>query len=113
ARRGGPGIPWFEDAPDALRVALAAYERGDRAALSEVLKAARPRDGLTLWHLMTRASADRGAVCDRFAETVGLPEGVTREGMLRGDARMIDLCWNALGLENTGWWRGWERRWGG
>jgi hypothetical protein len=44
---------------------------------------------------------------------VKLPEGVSREGVLRQDPRMIDLCWNALGLENTGWWRGWERRWGG
>ena len=23
----------------------------------------------------------------------------------------LDRCWDALGLENTGWWRGGERRW--
>jgi hypothetical protein len=28
-----------------------------------------------------------------------------------GDAATLDLCWNALGLENTEWWRGWKRAW--
>ena len=77
-----------------------------------ILAAARPRDGLTLWHLLTRVPAqDRGAVFDRFAELVKLPPEVSRERVLRKDPEMIDLCWNALELQNTGWWRGWERNW--
>ena len=56
-------------------------------------------------------SGDRGAVFDRFRELVRVPDGVTREGVVRRDAAMIDQCWNALELENTGWWRGWERKW--
>jgi hypothetical protein len=32
--------------------------------------------------------------------------------VLRRDPHAIDLCWDALNLENTRWWRGWERRWG-
>jgi hypothetical protein len=65
-----------------------------------------------LWHLLTQVpERDRGAVFDRFRALVQVPEGVTREGVLRSDARMIDQCWNALELENTGWWRGWERKW--
>jgi ferric-dicitrate binding protein FerR (iron transport regulator) len=111
-RKSGPGIPYFEDAPAALRESVAAYEHGDRQALNAVLAAARPRDGLTLWHLLTQApEPDRGAVFDRFRALVPLPPGVTREGVVRRDAQMIDQCWNALELENTGWWRGWERRW--
>jgi len=55
--------------------------------------------------------ASRGAVFDRFAELVPLPPEAARAGALAGDARMIDLCWNALNLEKTEWWRGWERRW--
>jgi hypothetical protein len=51
-------------------------------------------------------------VFDRFAELVALPRGVRREDVLRRDPRAIDLCWDALNLENTQWWRGWERRWG-
>jgi len=27
------------------------------------------------------------------------------------DGATIDLCWNALDLQNTDWWRGWERDW--
>jgi len=112
-RRGsGPGIPYYEDAAEPFRRGLAALEYGDRAALTGVLADARPRDGLTLWHLLTRvAPADRGAVFDRFSQLVALPPEVTREAAVRGDPQTIDLCWNALSLEDTGWWRGWERAW--
>jgi hypothetical protein len=108
----GPGIPYYEDAPAALAQSVASFERGDATALDGILAAARPRDGLTLWHLLTRVAAkDRGQVFDRFAEVVKLPPEVSRERVLRKDPEMIDLCWDALDLENTGWWRGWERNW--
>jgi hypothetical protein len=111
-KRQGPGIPFYEDAPQPLQRALASFEQGDSAALGAILLKARPRDALTLWHLLTRVSRpDLGAVFDRFAELVPLPPDVTRAAVLRGDAHMIDLCWDALNLENTSWWRGWERRW--
>jgi len=111
-KRTGPGIPYYEDAPPALARSVASLERGDTSALDGVLAAARPRDGLTLWHLLTRVPAqDRAAVFDRFAALVKLPPEVSRERVLRKDPEMIDLCWNALELQNTGWWRGWERNW--
>jgi len=111
-RRAGPGIPYYADASPELRDALARFERGDQSSLEVVLSAARPRDGLTLWHLLTRvAPSDRGRVFDRFAQFETLPPEVTREAALKNDAHTLDLCWDALNLENTGWWRGWERRW--
>ena len=111
-KRQGPGIPYFEDAPEALRQSLGAFEAGDAGALTDVLQAARPRDGLTLWHLLTRvAPGDRARVYDRFAALVEVPSDVSRDGVLRLDAQMIDRCWDALVLENTEWWRGWERKW--
>ncbi len=111
-KRTGPGIPYYADSSDAFREALNDFERGDGAALSRILAAAKPRDGLTLWHLLTRVSErQREVVFDRFTQLVSLPPEVSRTGVLRKDAHSIDLCWNALGLENTGWWRGWERRW--
>ncbi|MGB7761650.1 MAG: hypothetical protein WBL61_17595 [Bryobacteraceae bacterium] len=110
-QRQGPGIPFYEDAPEAFTAALAAYESGNDAALPRVLAAARPRDGLTLWHLLARVpAAARGDVFDRFAELVGVPREL-RSSAVRGDAKALDLCWNALNLEETGWWRGWERPW--
>ena len=110
--REGPGIPFYEDAPERLRQALAGFERGDAGALERTLAAARPRDGLTLWHLLTRVPLrDRGVVFDRFTQLAAVPPEVSRNAVLRKDARAIDLCWNALNLENTGWWRGWERKW--
>jgi hypothetical protein len=111
-KRGGPGIPYFEDASDELRRGVERFERGDRSALAGLLAAARPHDGLTLWHLLTRVpEADRGMVFDRFREMVQLPAAVSRDSVVDRDPRAIDQCWNALDLQNTGWWRGWERKW--
>jgi hypothetical protein len=110
-KRGGPGIPFYEDAPTELTAALGRLEAGDAAAVAQLLAAARPRDGITLWHLLTRVpTARRAEVYDRFAELVAVPPGM-RSGVLAGDPAAIDRCWNALGLENTDWWRGWEREW--
>jgi hypothetical protein len=50
-------------------------------------------------------------VFERFAELLPVPARVTRKAVLRGDPHALDLCWNALNLENTSWWRGWERAW--
>ncbi len=64
----GPGIPAFADAPAALREALSRFEAGEAAALSELLaNIARPRDTLTLWHLLPRAADPaRAEVFDRL-----------------------------------------------
>lgn len=112
-RAQGPGIPFYEDAPEPLRRAVSTMEAGDPSrALDTVLQTARPRDALTLWHLLTRAPESRRAqVFDRFAQLVSLPPEVSRDAVLRLDRRSLDRCWDALNLENTEWWRGWERKW--
>jgi ferric-dicitrate binding protein FerR (iron transport regulator) len=111
-KHAGPGVPYYTDAPDALRAAVAAFDAGDRKAVAPILATARERDGLTIWHLLTRVeAADRGAVYDRLAELVPMLPGASREGVIRGETEAIDRCWDALGLENTAWWRGWERKW--
>jgi len=117
-RRGiGPGTPYYETAPEALSRALAVLDFGrdpaERdAALSAVLAAARGRDALSLWHLLSRVNGDaRGRVFDRLAALVPPPAGVTREGALRGEAAMRDAWWDELGLGSADFWRGWTGRW--
>lgn len=126
----GPGTPYFEDASAGLRQALFLFDfggRGDAApvmpegastptpaearasALSTVLVEARQKDALTLWHLLARTTgAERAEVSDRLAQLVPPPAGVTRDGVLAGDAHMRDLWWDALGLGDTSWWRMWR-----
>lgn len=108
----GPGIPFFDDAPQVLRDALAEWEStANVAALEQVILEARPGDGLTLWHLLPRVPANsRAAVYDRLAVVAGLPE-TNREAALRLDGRALDAAWDALKLEDTGWWREWKRKW--
>lgn len=116
-RRGrGPGTPYYEDAPEALVRALAALDFGDRnsraPALEAALSLARPRDALSVWHLLTRTAGDeRRRVVDRLALLAPPPAGVTREGVLAGNRAMLDAWWDTLGLESASWWRMWETPW--
>ena len=90
----GPGTPYFDDASDAFRQALEKFdfEGGGEEALAIVLGESRPRDSLTLWHLLPRVDeASRNKVLDRMIGLVGLPKGVTRAGLMRLDPKMIDL----------------------
>jgi FecR protein len=114
----GPGTPYFEDASASFREALSKFdfaagapaERG--AGLSKILEESRQRDALTVWHLLARVGeSERGSVYDRLATLVPPPAGVSREGILRLDQRMLDLWWNQLGLGDASLWRTWERSW--
>ncbi len=109
----GPGTPHFSDAAPSLTMALARFDTaGDPAALETALASARPRDALSLWHLIIRTHGEeRARVFDRFASLVTLPREVTREAVLKGDGKAIDAAWNALDLGDTDWWREWKRQW--
>ncbi len=107
-RRGiGPGTPYFEDASEVFRKALSKldFEPHDTdwskiPALNLVLMQARPRDTLTLWHLLSRLEgSDRVLVYDRLAALSPPPSGVTREGILQLDDEMLK-SWKAQ-LEST------------
>jgi hypothetical protein len=118
--RIGPGTPYFENAPEALRAALARFDFVDSTAeqraddLNIVLAESRKTDALTLWHLLARADeSQRARVFDRLAALVPPPAGVTREGILHLDRPMLDRWWNELGFDDIAVWRHWEREWAG
>jgi len=113
-RRGlGPGTPYLEAAPDALRQALLGIDfgtdpRARRRSLDLVLATAAQRDAVSLWHLLSRVEgADRGRVYDRLAALVPPPATVTREGILGGDPALRDAWWDELGLGSAEFWRNW------
>ena len=98
-KRGiGPGTPYFEDASETFRAALARVDfdsdsvaPGNGSPLEIVLSGARVRDTLTLWNLLPRVSGgDRSLVYDRLAKLVPPPSGVTREGVLKLNQQMLD-----------------------
>jgi FecR protein len=116
--RIGPGTPYFSDASEPFRVALAKldFDPGtadqQRAELAVVLSQARKRDALTLWHLLTRVHpSERGRVYDRLALLVPPPRHVARSGVLRLDREMLDLWWNELNFGDMSLWRTWENSW--
>jgi anti-sigma factor RsiW len=91
----GPGTPYFEDASDEFRHALAEVDFDSTAqnsrALSKVLDASRRRDTLTLWNLLSRVEGpDREHVYQKLASIVSPPAGVTRDGVLRLDQQMLE-----------------------
>jgi hypothetical protein len=92
--RIGPGIPYFDDAPETLKQAL--DRNGD---LSIILAESRIRDTLTLWHLLARVKPDeRERVYDRIAALTPIPAGVSREQALKLDPETLkhwreELAW--------------------
>jgi len=110
----GPGTPYREEASPAFRQALQDFDfsRGGDPALSIVLNEATRDDAFTLWHLLTRcAPAEQQRVYDTLAALAPPPSGVTRQGILRADRRMLDHWWDQLGLGTTTWWRRLEGKW--
>ena len=98
----GPGTPYFEDASPAFRAALEKIDfdtdQAERtSALNSMLQEARPRDTLTLWHLLARVNGeDRARVYETIAAFVPPPAGVTREGVLQLDETMLERWKSAL-----------------
>lgn len=114
----GPGSPYFEDASEKLVASLARFDFEDstpeqRAAdLAIVLREARKRDALTLWHLLSRVDpGQRLLVYNRLRLFAPPAAGVTQEGILHLDQSMLDLWWNALGFDDISIWRHWEHAW--
>lgn len=88
----GPGTPRFADAPPAMHAALDRIDFGSGGGggggddVRIALAAARPRDSLSVWHLLRRvAAADRGAVYERLVEIAPPPAGVSREAVMALD----------------------------
>ena len=108
----GPGTPRYEDAPSGYSEALATldFSNGDAqsraTALDLVLSRARPRDALTLWHLLSRGSDDeRARVYDRLAALSPPPRGVTRDAVLARNREALMTWWDAFNYEGTRWWQ--------
>jgi FecR protein len=116
----GPGTPYFEDASAEFRSALTRLDFEDTTSQQRthdvvtVLREARNRDALTLWHLLPRVDdQQRVLVYDRLSHLVPPPATVTKEGILRLDQPFLDLWWNQLGFDDISVWRQWERSWAG
>lgn len=105
----GPGTPYAEDASQPLREALTKldFQNGGADELDTIFRDARFADTFTLWHLLVRVEpALRPRVYDRMTELISPPEGVTRDGVLRGDKKMLDKWAETFGL-GFSWWRYW------
>ncbi len=98
----GPGTPYFEDASPAFRSALRQIDfahdpAATKDSLTAMLNEARPRDTLTLWHLLARVNeTERPRVYEAIAKYVPPPAGVTREGVLHLDRAMLERWKNEL-----------------
>ena len=97
----GPGMPYFEDASDTFKRAVNLFDTGDfrTAAFETIIREARIRDTLTLWHLLSRVDGtDRVRVYDRIAGFEPPPTGVSRDQILALDADALrewreELAW--------------------
>ncbi len=93
-RKGkGLGTPFSAEADEAFKKALQQFDfsGGGTTALQAVLGKADFYDMVTLWHLLSRVQKkDRGLVYDALANHVAPPSGITREGILNLNRKMLE-----------------------
>lgn len=93
-RKGlGLGTPFNVEATAAFKKALDSFDfsRGGSGAVQTIIREAEFYDIFTLWHLLSRVpKADRGLIYDALAGHVPPPSGVTREGVLVLNKKMLD-----------------------
>ena len=98
----GPGTPYFDDSTVEFQKSLKEIDFGKDSAkrgeaLASVLGQSRPRDTLTLWHLLPRVNdAERVRVYEKMESFGAPPAGVTREGVLKLDQKMLAQWRTAL-----------------
>jgi hypothetical protein len=99
-RRGlGLGTPFSDDASLEFQRAIQRFdfENGGSASVQTIIKESGLYDSLTLWHLLARVPKnEREKVFDALARYVKPPPGVTREGILRLDKKMLDNWWKEI-----------------
>lgn len=86
------GTPFRADAGADFRRTLEQFdfENGGSTAVRQLLSQADLYDVVTLWHLLSRVpKADRDAVFNKLSEFAKPPAGVTREGILGLDKKML------------------------
>jgi ferric-dicitrate binding protein FerR (iron transport regulator) len=95
----GPGVPHYLDAAAPLREALARIERGEGVdeAVRSVVREARRKDSLTLYHLLQRVDGvHRRAVVERLASLVPPPPGVVQARAAELDVGALEAWGNKL-----------------
>ena len=87
-RRRGPGTPHYLDATPAFCDALLALDSNsdEQTELATLVSESRPRDAMTLWHLLPRVEGKvRSAVFEKLVSYSPLPSGVDRAQALAAD----------------------------
>jgi ferric-dicitrate binding protein FerR (iron transport regulator) len=93
----GIGTPYSETASSEFRAALDKFDFADggKESLNFMLENCRSYDTVTLWNLLSRVPKnERGRVFDVIVSFIKLPDGITREGILNLDQKMLErLRW--------------------
>jgi hypothetical protein len=96
----GPGVPWFLDAPKELHD----LDPTDEAAVESAIRAARPDDVLTLWHVLPRVPRElRGRVFDRMVALEPAPDAIHRDAILDLDETQLAAWRDALDPWSGAW----------
>jgi hypothetical protein len=107
-----PGVPVFDDAVPGFREAVRRLEAapGDAAGVVDRVAAlARPRDVLTLLHLVNRGVPARHRLVEQAAELWPPPNLAIINRVLQGDDRALWEWRDSLPLPPVkGWWRNWR-----
>lgn len=108
----GPGTPYYTDASAAFRAALARVDGGriDATDVGALVAEARPRDALTLVHVLPLLrEAERRAVVDQLSALSPPPAGVTAEAVVALQPWAL-MAWRDAVVDADVPWKGLDPR---
>ncbi len=97
----GIGTPFYEDVSAQFQKALYSFdfENGAEKSIKTILDESREKDTLTLWHLISRTKGvERKQVFEKLSKFVKLPEGITKEGVMNLDKKMLGEWRKEIGI---------------
>lgn len=90
----GPGVPYFTDAPSAVQQTARdlSFAPAATTQLTAALRAARPRDSLSLWHLLPQVEpAERRKIIKKLARLVPrTPADLATDDLVRLDPAALE-----------------------
>jgi hypothetical protein len=93
------GVPYRNDASDELKEEVKNFESNkiNDGTINKIIKAATPKDMLTLLELIPRTSQlKRQILFQAIANNFPPPESVTLAGIINGDSNMLYLWWQEI-----------------
>jgi hypothetical protein len=107
-KSSGTGTPYFKNSDEKFINTLKLFDSGERdvAIINTLLSSSKKDDLLSLWHIIPKVDEkSREAIFITMKEFIEMPDGVTKEQIMKADKKSMDELWEVLGFGSKALWK--------